>query len=343
MDSLDAWIINRHDNHNLGDKNKKINAKVDNFWIKQSTGARCFNHLTRHDAMNDANNYVANGATNDATNGAINNAGNPFLSLGPDRWRGIGIDSSLHLRPLSLDACRCHLDNALLHWTETGIRPVTVKIHESDSAFIPVFVSAGFSFHHAQPGYVYLKRWLPEDEPDGFPAYANHYLGVAGFVVDPLTDELLVIKERFAPKPIWKLPGGTADCGEDLHQIARREVLEETGISTEFVGVICFRHMHNFRYGCSDFYFVCHLRPLNKEIKMDESEIAECRWMKVDEYLEHQAPTEMNKHFVRCYQDYLKQDKFSGVIGKKAIYHHINKVDYNVYSIFGVDSESNSG
>ena len=63
----------------------------------------------------------------------------------------------------------------------------------------------------------------------------------------------------------------------------------------------------------------------------------------VDEYLEHQAPTEMNKHFVRCYQDYLKQDKFSGVIGKKAVYHHINKVDYNVYSIFGVDSESNSG
>ena len=56
-----------------------------------------------------------------------------------------------------------------------------------------------------------------------FPQDANHYLGVAGFVVDPLTDELLVIKERFAPKPVWKLPGGTADSGEDLHQIARRE------------------------------------------------------------------------------------------------------------------------
>ena len=56
---------------------------------------------------------------------------------------------------------------------------------------------------------------------------------------------------------------------------------EETGVDTEFVGVVCFRHMHNFRYGCSDFYFVCHLRPLTKEIKIDESEIADCRWMKV--------------------------------------------------------------
>ena len=58
-------------------------------------------------------------------------------------------------------------------------------------------------------------------------------------------------------------------------------VKEETGVDTEFVGVVCFRHMHNFRYGCSDFYFVCHLRPLTREIKIDESEIADCRWMKV--------------------------------------------------------------
>ena len=74
-----------------------------------------------------------------------------------------------------------------------------------------------------QPGYVYLKRWLADKEADTFPSYANHYLGVAGFVVDQESDEMLVIQERFAPKPIWKLPGGTADSGEDLHQVARRE------------------------------------------------------------------------------------------------------------------------
>ena len=44
-----------------------------------------------------------------------------------------------------------------------------------------------------------------------------------GFVVDQESDEMLVIQERFAPNPIWKLPGGTADSGEDLHHVARRE------------------------------------------------------------------------------------------------------------------------
>jgi len=266
-------------------------------------------------------------------------AENLLLSVQPDRWRGIGLDSSIHFRHFTVDEFRHRLSSALRHWQSTGIRPITVKIHEADSAFIPVAIEAGFQFHHAQPGYVYLKKWIADDEPDTFPAYANHYLGVAGFVVDRETDEMLVIKERFAPKPMWKLPGGTADSGEDLHQIACREVKEETGVDTEFVGVVCFRHMHNFRYGCSDFYFVCHLRPLTKEIKIDESEIADCRWMKVDEYLENQAPTAMNKHFVQCYKDYLNQEKFRGVIGKKAVHHHINKVDYNVYSIFGSDLE----
>jgi len=262
---------------------------------------------------------------------------NTLLSVQPDRWRGIGLDSSRHFRHMTVDGFRIHLDAALDQWRRDGVRPVTIKILEADSVHIPTAIEAGFKFHHAQPGYVYLKRWLADKEADTFPSYANHYLGVAGFVVDQESDEMLVIQERFAPKPIWKLPGGTADSGEDLHQVARREVKEETGVDAEFVGVICFRHMHNFRYGCSDFYFVCHLRPLTKDIKIDESEIADCRWMKVDEYLEKQAPTAMNKHFVQCYKDYLKQDKFKGVIGKKAVHHHINKVDYNVYSIFGDD------
>ena len=147
---------------------------------------------------------------------------NPLLSIEADRWRGIGIDSSLHCRQ-SLDVFRRHLESAIEHWRRIGIRPITAKILEEDSDRIPALIGAGFQFHHAQPGYAYLKRWLADEEPDSFPAYANHYLGVAGFVVDEQTDELLVIKERFAPRPMWKLPGGTADSGEDLHQIALRE------------------------------------------------------------------------------------------------------------------------
>ena len=68
---------------------------------------------------------------------------------------------------------------------------------------------------------------------------------------------------------------------ENIIEAVKREVLEETGIETEFVSLVCFRHLLNFRFGCSDVYFICHLRPLTQEIKMDTREIADAQWMDV--------------------------------------------------------------
>ena len=68
---------------------------------------------------------------------------------------------------------------------------------------------------------------------------------------------------------------------ESIIEAVKREVLEETGIETEFVSLVCFRHLVNFRFGCSDVYFICHLRPLTQEIKMDIKEIAAAQWMDV--------------------------------------------------------------
>ena len=60
-----------------------------------------------------------------------------------------------------------------------------------------------------------------------------------------------------------------------------REVLEETGIQTTFISLVCFRHMLNFRFGCSDIYFICLLKPLTHEITRDTKEIADAQWMEV--------------------------------------------------------------
>jgi hypothetical protein len=62
--------------------------------------------------------------------------------------------------------------------------------------------------------------------------------------------------------------------------VAIPEVFEETGIETEFVCVLTFRHMHGYHFGCSDFYFVCLLRPLqsglgNDDINREETEISQ--------------------------------------------------------------------
>ena len=48
-----------------------------------------------------------------------------------------------------------------------------------------------------------------------------------------------------------------------------------------FVSLLCFRHLHQYRWGTSDLYFVCLLKPLHTDIKIDAGEIASCKWMDV--------------------------------------------------------------
>lgn len=73
------------------------------------------------------------------------------------------------------------------------------------------------------------------------------------------------------------------DLGEEIADTAKREVFEETGIRTEFVGVVSFRHQLGYRYGCGDFYFICLMRPISEDqqIQRCEQEIAACKWVDV--------------------------------------------------------------
>ena len=57
--------------------------------------------------------------------------------------------------------------------------------------------------------------------------------------------------------------------------------MEETGVEAKFDSLLAFRHMHGAAHGCSDFYFICLLRPLSAEIRMCTRELADCRWMPV--------------------------------------------------------------
>lgn len=41
----------------------------------------------------------------------------------------------------------------------------------------------GFKYHHAEPGYVMLIYWIP-DEPCMLPASPSHQIGVGGFVIN---------------------------------------------------------------------------------------------------------------------------------------------------------------
>jgi 8-oxo-dGTP pyrophosphatase MutT (NUDIX family) len=190
------------------------------------------------------------------------------------------------------------LRQSLDAWRAEGILVVWFEVPMCKSALIPVAVGAGFTFHHANAGYLMMVRQL---EPDAHvPPYATHYIGAGGVVLRD-EKELLVVCERHrrpGQAPFYKLPGGALLAGEHLADAVVREVLEETGVHTRFDALVCFRHWHGYRYGKSDIYFVCRLHPLSQEITMQESEIEDCRWLPVDDFLGSADVSRFNKSIV---------------------------------------------
>jgi len=173
---------------------------------------------------------------------------------------------------------------SLSKWKELGKKGIWLKIPIHLSHLISTATLVGFTFHHAQQDYLMLTTWLPETSPNTLPKYASHYVGVGGFVVND-KNEVLVVTEKNGPiRHFWKIPGGMIEPGEEICDAATREVLEETGIKTEFVSLLCFRQHNNMRFGLSDLYFVCRLRPLNLDIKIQQEEIDECKWMPMEEF-----------------------------------------------------------
>lgn len=167
-----------------------------------------------------------------------------------------------------------------------GLRMIWLEIPEEKSGLIAEAVKVGFRFHHTGEGYLMLVLVLREGAE--VPDFATHYIGIGGVVIDE-ADRLLVVAERAYHKPgeplRYKLPGGALQSGEHLADAVVREVWEETGVKSEFEALVCFRHWHEYRYGKSDIYFVARMKPLTSEIRMQDDEIHDCRWMPVQEYL----------------------------------------------------------
>jgi ADP-ribose pyrophosphatase YjhB (NUDIX family) len=155
--------------------------------------------------------------------------------------------------------------------------------------FASVAIDFGFVMHHAEKEYLMLTHWLSEDE-NKLPPNASHQVGVGAVVVNE-EGKILVVQEKSGPTKGWnlfKLPTGLVDAREDLSKAVCREVLEETGIEAEFVGIMGFRHMHNALFGKSDLFFVCLLKPKTTEIKIQESEIHACEWKDVHEFADQE-------------------------------------------------------
>ncbi len=61
----------------------------------------------------------------------------------------------------------------LQDWQKSGKKGIWITVPAEKSQLIPVAVRHGFTFHHAEKGYVMLTRWLPTTE-DTLPPNASH-------------------------------------------------------------------------------------------------------------------------------------------------------------------------
>lgn len=174
---------------------------------------------------------------------------------------------------------------SISNWKQQGKKGVWIKLPIHLANVVETLIKEGFWYHHAEPKYLMLVHWIA-DSANTIPANATHRVGIGAFVVNEKR-EVLVLQEKtghFQGTGSWKFPTGVADQGEDICAAAVREVKEETGIDSEFVEVLAFRQSHMTFFEKSDLFFVCLLRPLSFDIKIQEVEIEAAKWMPFDEY-----------------------------------------------------------
>jgi ADP-ribose pyrophosphatase YjhB (NUDIX family) len=221
-----------------------------------------------------------------------------LLTATPNRFQGIVIDrDALPSDPERFEAClRVSLDV----WARDGCRVVWLEVPIRHAALIPKATALGFTFHHSHPDRVMMTRRLQPEA--AVPLYATHYIGAGGLVINE-ADELLVVWEkvhRHHHRKYYKLPGGALRPGEHVIDGVMREVREETGVETTFEALMGFRHWHGYRYDKSDIYFICRLRPLTTDIRIQESEIAEAKWMPLEDYLSSEYVGTFNRRMAEA-------------------------------------------
>ncbi|GMN36650.1 hypothetical protein TIFTF001_006188 [Ficus carica] len=154
-----------------------------------------------------------------------------------DDFDGVIVEMKEAMNPMVFHSM---LKASLSQWRHQGKKGVWIKLPIGLANLVEYAVKEGFWYHHAEPTYLMLVRWIPETEHT-IPANATHRVSVGAFVMNEKREVLVVQEKTGHLRSLgWKFPTGVVDEGEDICDAAIREVKEETGIDSEFVEILAF-------------------------------------------------------------------------------------------------------
>jgi ADP-ribose pyrophosphatase YjhB (NUDIX family) len=127
---------------------------------------------------------------------------------------------------------------------------------------------------------------------------SGYSLGVASLVID--AGRILLVRRMHEPnRGRWTLPSGYVDAEELVHEAAAREVLEETGLRIEPVGVVGLRQRVSPNDNNLLLFFLMRPLPEQPAPVPDGVEVDAAIFVPCDDALANPDFIEMNKRVLR--------------------------------------------
>ncbi len=122
------------------------------------------------------------------------------------------------------------------------------------------------------------------------PATIQYLKSSGGVLFRKQDNEIEIVLIAIKDRKIWTLPKGLIDKGENAEDAAIREIIEETGLYGEIIGLLGEKsywfYIKNENVKCKKTVVYYLVKYLNGDINKHNWEVDEARWFNIDDAIE---------------------------------------------------------